>query len=148
MQLTPVRVRKLHPDAILPTRGSEYAAGADLYALPGEDIAAAPGETVWIHTGLAMEIPAGYAALIFARSGLACRQGLAPANKVGVVDADYRGELIVVLYNHSDTEAVIHGGDRIAQMVITPCLMADFLEADTLTETARGTGGFGSTGRN
>jgi dUTP pyrophosphatase len=141
-----VRVKKLHPDAILPTYGSAYAAGADLYALPGEDISIAPGETAWVRTGLAMEIPMGYVALIFARSGLACKQGLAPANKVGVVDADYRGEFMIVLHNHSDAPAVVHGGDRIAQMVITPYLTAAFEETDELSDTARGAGGFGSTG--
>lgn len=148
MNFTTVRVKKLHPDAILPTRGSAAAAGADLYALPGTAITVSPGQTVWIHTGLAMEIPAGYVALIFARSGLACRQGLAPANKVGVIDADYRGEFIIVLHNHAAEEVTVHGGDRIAQMVIVPCLTADFVEADELSETIRGSGGFGSTGTN
>ncbi len=146
MEKQPVRVQKLHPDAILPTYGSAFAAGADLYALPGQNTVIAPGETAWIHTGLAMEIPIGYAALIFARSGLACKQGLAPANKVGVVDPDYRGEFMIVLHNHSTHEAVVHGGDRIAQMVITPYLTAEFLETDTLSDTDRGAGGFGSTG--
>ena len=146
MQNHPIPVKKLHPAAILPTYGSSSAAGADLYALPGEDTVIAPGRTAWIHTGLSMEIPSGYVALIFARSGLACRQGLAPANKVGVIDADYRGEFIIVLYNHSETEAIIHGGDRIAQMVIVPCLTAGFLEVEELSDTERGAGGFGSTG--
>ena len=141
-----IRVKKLHPDAILPTYGSAFAAGADLYALPGTDLTVAPGETVWVRTGLTMEIPVGYVALIFARSGLACKQGLAPANKVGVVDPDYRGEFMIVLHNHSEQPAMVHGGDRIAQMVITPCLTASFVEAAELSDTARGAGGFGSTG--
>jgi len=138
---------KLHKDAKIPVYSSASAAGADLCALPGEDIVILPGETVFIHTGLAMEIPEGYAALIFARSGLASKQGLATANKVGVVDPDYRGEFMVALHNHSAVPRTVAGGERIAQMVIVPFIRAEFTETESLAETERGAGGFGSTGR-
>ncbi len=141
-----VRVKKLDERAVVPTRGSEYAAGADLYAVIDTPVVIAPGETVLIHTGLAMEIPVGWAGLIYARSGLATKSGLAPANKVGVVDADYRGELMVALHNHSNTERTVEHGERIAQLVITPYLPAVFEQVDDLTDTVRGEGGFGSTG--
>lgn len=142
-----IAVKKLDERAILPTYGSEYAAGADLYALADGEIVFQPGETKFVRTGLAMEIPEGYAGLIYARSGLACKRGLAPANKVGVVDADYRGEVMVALHNHSNTEQRIAAGERIAQLVVAPFLKADFTEAETLNETVRGQGGFGSTGK-
>ena len=142
-----IAVKKLDERAILPTYGSEYAAGADLYALAEEEIVFQPGETKFVRTGLAMEIPEGYAGLIYARSGLACKRGLAPANKVGVVDADYRGEVMVALHNHSNTVQKISAGERIAQLVVAPFLKASFTEAETLNETVRGTGGFGSTGK-
>ena len=125
---------------------STSAAGADLCALEGEDITILPGETVFIHTGLAMEIPEGYAALIFARSGLASKRGLAPANKVGVIDCDYRGEIMVALHNHSGQTRTVEKGERIAQLVITPYYTAEFCEVDELSDTVRGAGGFGSTG--
>lgn len=141
-----VPVKKLNPNAILPTYGSKYAAGADLYACINEPISLSPSETKLIPTGLALEIPAGYAGLIYARSGLASKKGLAPANKVGVIDADYRGEIMVALHNHSKTTAGIEPGERIAQLIITPYLTAHFKECGALTETARGGGGFGSTG--
>lgn len=141
-----INVKKLHPDAILPTYGTEFSAGADLYALPGEDIAVAPGETVKIRTGLAMEIPAGYAGFVYARSSLGTKQGLAPANKVGVIDADYRGEVMVMLHNHSAELRTVSGGDRVAQLVVAEVLTPAFSEVEELTETARGMGGFGSTG--
>lgn len=141
-----VPIKKLNDKATIPTYGSEYAAGADLYACIDEIITFAPGETKLIPTGLAMEIPAGYAGLIYARSGLASKKGLAPANKVGVVDADYRGEVMVALHNHSTVEASIEPNERIAQLVITPYLTAHFQEVDTLSDTVRGAGGFGSTG--
>ena len=141
-----VAVKKLDERAITPTYGSAFAAGADLYALGEEEIVILPGETKLIHTGLAMEIPEGYAGLIYARSGLASKRGLAPANKVGVVDSDYRGEVMVALHNHSNTEQKIAGGERIAQLVVTPFLKVDFQEQDELSETVRGVGGFGSTG--
>lgn len=141
-----VKIKKLNNNAIIPTYGTEFSAGADLYACIEEPVSLAPGETVLIKTGLSMEIPAGYAGLVYARSGLATKKGLAPANKVGVIDADYRGEIMVALHNHSNTTAVIESGERIAQMVITPFLMANFITVDELEETLRGTGGFGSTG--
>ena len=144
--MTKVKVKKLRADAILPTYGTEYSAGADLYALPGEKIKIPPHKTVLIHTGLSMEIPEGYAGLIFARSGLASKRGLAPANKVGVIDADYRGEFMVALHNHTDEVATVDGGERVAQLSIVPFLKADFEEAEELSETVRGAGGFGSTG--
>lgn len=142
-----VNVKKLNPNAILPTLGSEYAAGSDLYACEPKPVVINPGETVMIHTGLAMELPVGYAGLIYARSGLACKRGLAPANKVGVVDPDYRGEFMVALHNHSSIAQQIENGERIAQMVITPYITPAFNEVDELCETSRGEGGFGSTGR-
>ena len=141
-----VRVKKLDERAQLPTLGSEYAAGADLYAVLDGRLTIGSGETVLVHTGLSMEIPCGYAGLIYARSGLASKKGLAPANKVGVVDADYRGEIMVALHNHSDEAQTIEHGERIAQLVIAPFLSVAFEETDELSDTVRGTGGFGSTG--
>ena len=141
-----VPIKKLNPDAVIPTYGSQYAAGADLYACIDFNISFQPGETKFIPTGLAMEIPVGYAGLIYARSGLACKKGLAPANKVGVIDADYRGEIMVALHNHSKKPVTIEPKERIAQLVITPYLTAVFEEADELNDTVRGEGGFGSTG--
>ncbi len=141
-----ISVKKLDERAVLPTYGSEYSAGADLYALADEEIVFQPHETKFVHTGLAMEIPEGYAGLVYARSGLASKRGLAPANKVGVVDSDYRGEIMVALHNHSDSVQKIAPAERIAQLVVTPFLKATFEETDSLSETVRGTGGFGSTG--
>ena len=141
-----INVKKLDQNAILPTYGSAYAAGADFYALSDTDIVFAPHETKLIRTGLAMEIPEGYAGLIYARSGLASKRSLAPANKVGVVDSDYRGEVMVALHNHSDKEQTIAPKERIAQLVVAPFLKAEFTEADELSDTVRGVGGFGSTG--
>ena len=142
-----VAVKKLREGAILPTFGSNEAAGADLYACLEQDVTIAPGETVFVPTGLAMELPRGYAGLIYARSGLACKRGLAPANKVGVVDSDYRGEFIVALHNHGSQPQSISHGERIAQLVVTPVLIPEYIEVETLSDTQRGTGGFGSTGR-
>ena len=141
-----LRYKKLSPSAIVPTYGSAAAAGADLYALPEGDTVIASGETKLIHTGIAVEIPEGYMGLIFARSGLATKRGLAPANKVGVIDADYRGEIMVALYNQSGEEQTVAAGERVAQLVITPFLAVNFEECDELTNTERGVGGFGSTG--
>ena len=141
-----IAVKKLDERAVLPTYGSEYSAGADLYALLDEELVFLPNETKFVHTGLAMEIPEGYAGLVYARSGLASKRGLAPANKVGVVDADYRGELMVALHNHSNQPQVVQPGERIAQLVVTPFLKAEFFESGELSETVRGAGGFGSTG--
>ncbi len=140
-----IAVKKLHEDAVLPSLGSEYAAGADLYSV--EEITIAAGETKLVHTGLAMEIPVGYGGFIFARSGLATKRGLAPANKVGVIDADYRGEIMVALHNHGTVDQSIEKGERVAQMVIMPFLAAEYFETDELSDTARGEGGFGSSGR-
>ena len=142
-----VPIKKLNPNATIPTYGSEYAAGADLYACISETITFAPGETKLINTGLAIEIPAGYAGLIYARSGLASKKGLAPANKVGVIDADYRGEILVALHNHNVDPVSIEPQERIAQLVITPYLTAHFEETEQLSDTVRGEGGFGSTGQ-
>ena len=142
-----IRVKKLQENAILPTYGSEEAAGADLYACLDEAVTVAPGETVWIPTGLAMEIPKGCAGLVYARSGLACKKGLAPANKVGVIDSDYRGPITVVLHNHGKDPQIISHGERIAQMIITPVLTPAYEAVEELTDTGRGQGGFGSTGK-
>ncbi len=142
-----VAIKKLDENAVLPTYGSPYAAGADLYALTDVEVEFLPHETKLIRTGLAMEIPEGYAGLIYARSGLASKRALAPANKVGVVDADYRGEVMVALHNHSDKVQTIAPKERIAQLVIAPFLKAEYFECDELSETVRGEGGFGSTGR-
>ena len=141
-----IAVKKLHEKAVLPTYGSAFSAGADLYAVADEDIVIEPNQTKLIHTGLAMEIPEGFAGLIYARSGLASKRGLAPANKVGVVDADYRGEVMVALHNHSAQPQTVAPRERIAQLVVAPFLKADFTVVDELDETARGGGGFGSTG--
>lgn len=141
-----VKIKKLNPNAIIPTYGTEFSAGADLYACLEAPAMINAGETTFIKTGLAMEIPLNYAGLIYARSGLACKKGLAPANKVGVIDADYRGEVIVALHNHSKDNIVVEHGERIAQLVIAPFLTAQFEETDELEDTIRGTGGFGSTG--
>lgn len=142
-----IPVKKLRPGAVLPTYGSEGAAGADLYACLEEEVQILPGQSVFIPTGLAMEIPAGYAGLVYARSGLACKHGLAPANKVGVVDSDYRGEFMIVLYNHGTQPQTIRHGDRIAQLVITPVFTPPYELAQELSDTERAAGGFGSTGK-
>lgn len=142
-----IRIKKLRKDAKLPTYGTEYSAGADLYNLD-EAVTVPASKTVLIHTGVALEIPEGYCGLIFARSGLASKRGLAPANKVGVIDADYRGEIMVALHNHSDADATVEAGERIAQLAIVPFLKAEFDECDELSDTVRGAGGFGSTGKN
>ena len=142
-----IAVKKLRKEAILPTFGSKEAAGADLYACLEAPVTVEPGKTAFIPTGLAMELPVGYVGLIYARSGLACKRGLAPANKVGVIDSDYRGEVIVALYNHGEQPQVISPAERIAQLVVTPVLMPEYVETDSLSDTKRGEGGFGSTGK-
>lgn len=142
-----VRIKKLRENAIVPTYGTEFAAGADLYAAVEEAVEIAPGETKMIPTGLAFEIPAGFAGFVYARSGLACKRGLAPANKVGVIDSDYRGEVMTALHNHGKEIQSIEPGERIAQMVIAPYITANFILSDSLDDTERGEGGFGSTGR-
>lgn len=145
--MEPIAVKKLSPKAILPTYGSIEAAGADLYACLEESVTIAPGETAWIPTGLALEVPKGCAGLIYARSSLGVKRGLAPANKVGVIDSDYRGEIRVVLLNHGKTSQTVEHGERIAQMIITPVLTPLYQQVEELTDTSRGTGGFGSTGK-
>ena len=142
-----IRLKKLKENAFLPTRGSEYAAGYDLHACLEEEVHILPGQTVKIGTGLAVAVPEGYFGAVFARSGLASKEGLRPSNCVGVCDSDYRGEYIIALHNDSDTERTVRHGDRIAQLVILPFLPAEFEECSSLPETARGAGGFGSTGK-
>lgn len=145
--MLPIKVKKLNPKAILPTYESANAAGADLHACIEGPVTIQPGETMYIPTGLSMEIPVGCAGFIYARSGLSCKKGLAPANKVGVIDSDYRGEFIVALHNHGTEPQVVSQGDRVAQLLIAPVLTPGFFEVETLSETQRSAGGFGSTGK-
>jgi dUTP pyrophosphatase len=142
-----IRVKKLREGALLPTYGSAEAAGADLYACLEGSLTIGPGETVFIPTGIALEVPKNCAGLVYARSGLACKRGLAPANKVGVIDSDYRGEITVVLHNHGSEAQTVANGERIAQLVITPVLQPAYEETETLSDTVRNLGGFGSTGK-
>ena len=142
-----IRVKKLRPGATLPAYGSLGAAGADLTACLDTPVTIAPGQTVFIPTGIALEVPANCAGLIYARSGMACKQGLAPANKVGVIDSDYRGEILVALHNHGCQSRVIEPGQRIAQLLITPVLTPAYEEVPELSDTLRDAGGFGSTGK-
>ena len=146
MDTTKIRFKKLDEKAKMPYYGSEYAAGADLYACMEEPLTIAAGTTEFVHTGLAMEIPVGLVGLVYARSGLACKKGLAPANKVGVIDSDYRGEIMVALHNHSAEDITIEAGERVAQMVIAPYVFAQYEEAEELEDTVRGDGGFGHSG--
>ena len=143
---TPIAVKKLRPNAKLPTYGSAFAAGADLYACLDDAVTIAPQETKLIPTGLSMELPAGWAGMVHARSGMATKRDLAPANKVGVIDPDYRGEIMVSLHNHGSKPQTVEPGERIAQLVIMPYLTAQFFETEELSDTVRGAGGFGSTG--
>ena len=143
---TSVKIKKLSEGAIIPRYGTEFSAGADIYALCEEPVSIAPGESKLIHTGIAMAIPNGLVGLIFARSGLATKQGLAPANKVGVIDSDYRGEIMVCLHNHSAEIRVVENRDRIAQISFVPYYSASFDICENLDDTGRGDGGFGSTG--
>lgn len=142
-----LRIKKLRDNAQMPTYGSEFAAGADMYAAIDEAVTIEPNETKLIPTGLAFEIPEGYAGFVYARSGLASKRGLAPANKVGVIDADYRGEVMVALHNHSKEPQTVEAGERIAQMIIAPFVAVNYVFSDELDDTVRGEGGFGSTGR-
>ena len=142
-----IRVKKLRPGATLPAYGSLGAAGADLTACLDTPVTIAPGQTAFIPTGIALEVPANCAGLIYARSGIACKQGLAPANKVGVIDSDYRGEILVALHNHGCQSRVIEPGQRIAQLLITPVLTPAYEEVPELSDTLRDAGGFGSTGK-
>ena len=145
MNTVPVKI--LREGAKLPAYGSTQAAGADLFACLEAPVTIAPGETAFIPTGIALEVPQGCAGLIYARSGLACKRGLAPANKVGVVDSDYRGEILVALHNHGGIPQTVEHGERVAQFVITPVLMPVYEVAEALSDTARDQGGFGSTGK-
>lgn len=142
-----IRVKKLRPGATLPAYGSMGAAGADLTACLEESVTIAPGQTAFIPTGIALEVPENCAGLVYARSGMACKQGLAPANKVGVIDSDYRGEILVALHNHGSQARTVEPGQRIAQLLITPVLTPAYEEAGSLSDTARDAGGFGSTGK-
>ena len=143
-----IQIKKLHPTAVIPFSGSKYAAGYDLYAcLPDGSVEIAPHTTAKIGTGLSLAIPEGYFGAIFARSGLATKQGLRPANCVGVCDSDYRGEYIIALHNDGQTAQIVNHGDRIAQLVVMPYLAVDFEEVGELDSTERGAGGFGSTGK-
>ena len=141
-----INVKKLSDKAVIPSYGSEYAAGADLYACTDSEIVIAPHTTAMIPTGIALELPVGYAGFVYARSGLASKRNLAPANKVGVIDCDYRGEVKVALHNHGEAAQTVAAGERVAQLVVAPYITAEFTEADELSETVRGAGGFGSTG--
>lgn len=142
-----VRIRKLRPDAQLPVYSSDGAAGADLRVCLDEPVTIQPGETKMLPLGLAIEIPDGYVGLAYARSGMASKRGIAPANKVGVIDSDFRGEMMAALHNHGSVPQVIEPGERVLQLVIAPCVQVTFTEADELSETGRGAGGWGSTGR-
>ena len=142
-----IKIKKLNENAIIPTRGSEQSAGYDLYACTNSPIIIAPHQTVKIGTGLAMELPEGYFGAVFARSGLATKQGLRPANCVGVCDSDYRGEYIVALHNDTDIPQTINPMERIAQLIVMPYLSVEFEEINELSDTERGDGGFGSTGK-
>ena len=142
-----VNFKKLDDRAKLPTYGSDYAAGADLYAVTDGEVTVMPNETKFIGTGIAVELPAGTVGLVYARSGMACKRGLAPANKDGVIDCDYRGEIKVALHNHGTEPQTFSCGERIAQMVVAPYIPVEYAEVDELSDTVRGAGGFGSTGR-
>lgn len=145
--MSEISVKRLRSGAKLPTYGSQEAAGADLYACLEESVTIAPGETAFVPIGIAVEVPKGCAGLVYARSSLGTKRGLAPANKVGVIDSDYRGELFVALHNHGQAPQTINDGERVAQLVITPVLTPGYTWAEELTQTVRGTGGFGSTGK-
>lgn len=142
-----VRIQKVRDGAVIPSYGSQQAAGADLYACLAAPLTIQPNETAMVPTGVAMELPEGLVGLVYARSGLASKRGLAPANKVGVIDSDYRGEIMVALHNHGTAAQTVEAGERVAQLVIAPYITAAFDEVDSLSDTARGAGGFGSTGK-
>ncbi len=141
-----IEIKKLDDEATIPTYGSIDAAGADLYACTTEEMTIKPHETTFVKTGLAMAIPKGLVGLVFARSGLSCKRGLAPANKVGVIDSDYRGEIMVALHNHTNQDVTIEPKERIAQIAFVPYIKGDFTVVNELSDTIRGEGGFGSTG--
>lgn len=145
--MEPIQVKRLSPNAKLPTYGTDQAAGADLYACLEAPVTIEPGQTVSIPTGIALAVPEGCAGLVYARSGMACKRGLAPANKVGVIDSDYRGQVLVMLHNHGSQSQTVEHGDRVAQLLITPVLTPPYAAVEALDDTARGIGGFGSTGK-
>ena len=145
--MSTIRVKKLRENATLPTYGSQWAAGADLYACLEAPVTIEPHQTVMVPTGLALEVPVGCAGLIYARSSMGAKRGLAPANKVGVIDSDYRGEVMVALHNHGTVAQTVEPGERVAQLLITPVLTPAYEEASELSDTVRGVGGFGSTGK-
>lgn len=147
MNFADIKVKKLNKNAHLPTYGTEFSAGADLYALVDEKLEIKPNETKKVSTGIALEMPEGLVALVYARSSLGCKRGLAPANKVGVIDSDYRGEIMVFLHNHSNEVQTIENGERVAQIVFAPYVRGCFEEVEELENTERGAGGFGSTGK-
>jgi dUTP pyrophosphatase len=142
-----IKLKKLRASAAVPVYGTDFSAGADLVAAIDEPVRIKPGETLAIGTGIALEIPTGLTGLVFGRSGLASKRDLAPANKVGVIDSDYRGEITVMMHNHGCEEREILPGERIAQIIFMPYIKGIFEETDSLAETVRGEGGFGSTGR-
>ena len=142
-----IKIKKLNDYAKLPTRGSEYAAGYDLYAATDYNIIIPPHSTIKVGTGLSVELPNLTFAAIFARSGIATKRGLRPANCTGAIDSDYRGEIIVALHNDTDEDQVVDAGERIAQMILLPFIPMDFIESENLSETERGTGGFGNSGK-
>ena len=146
--MTDIPIKRLREGAIFPAYATASSAGADLYACLDAPVDIRPQETIMIPLGFAMAIPAGWAGLIFARSGLASKRDLAPANKVGVIDADYRGEWFIPLHNHGSQPQTVQPGERIAQLILVPCMTAAFTEVEALDETERGAGGFGSTGTN
>ena len=145
--MSTIRVKKLREKANLPTYGSQWAAGADLYACLEAPVTIEPHQTVMVPTGLALEVPVGCAGLIYARSSMGAKRGLAPANKVGVIDSDYRGEVMVALHNHGTVAQTVEPGERVAQLLITPVLTPAYEETSELSDTVRGVGGFGSTGK-
>ena len=145
--MEPICVKKLHPKAVIPTYGSQEAAGADLYACLDESVVIPAGKTVFVATGLALEVPKGCAGLIYARSSMGAKRGLAPANKVGVIDSDYRGQIMVALHNHGQEDQIVQPGERVAQLLITPVFTPGFVEVSALTQMDRADGGFGSTGK-
>ena len=145
--MEPIKIKFLNENAKMPTYGSCEAAGADLYACISESVTIQPGESAWIPTGIAMELPVGYVGLIFARSSMGVKRGLAPANKVGVIDSDYRGEIRVVLYNHSKAPQTVESNERIAQIAVMPVITPGFEVVEELNDTQRAAGGFGSTGK-
>lgn len=142
-----IKIKRLNERAKIPTFGTEFSAGADLYCAEEHETSVCSGQKCSIGTGISMEIPEGYVGLVFARSGLACKDGLRLCNSVGVIDADYRGEIKVVLHNDSEYVREIKPGERVAQMIVMPYPKVSFIEVEELSDTVRGKSGFGGTGR-